>query len=74
MSGFNNDCTSINVIWFWRGGREVGEWKPSNRGAGTVGADLTRLNRAGYVAIAGNYNMGAPEGPPSDAKFRAIGM
>lgn len=70
----------MKMVFYWVGGREVGAWftvhpGPGNRALGipdtTVDSVLAECGRMGYVAEAGDV---APVGPPSDARFRALGL
>lgn len=64
------------VIYYWTGGREEGEWCTIwvTDGDRTTADRLTALARAGYVAHRGSRVVGAPEGAPSDAEFKALGL
>ena len=56
-----------DVVWYWLGGREKGEWLPAD--AGTRSA----IRQGGRVAHDGLLAIGAPEGPPDEAEFRSVG-
>ncbi len=80
--------TTYDVIYYWTGGREVGEWNATL----SVGHDshyidgsltnptrniddlISKIRRQGYVAHRGLRSIGPPEGPPTDAEFKALGL
>lgn len=69
-------ATKYDAIWYWTGGREVGEWRRAypdveNR---TLEEARATIRRAGYVCHLGTKAVGPPEGPPGDAEFRALGL
>lgn len=62
-----------DVVYFWLGGRERGEWKAASPNAqDSVGDMVNTLNLMGYVAHRGFLSVGPPEGPPEDAEFRKV--
>ena len=65
-----------DTVYYWSGGREEGKWRETISVAGTttIQDTLDAIRRAGYVAHPGSRAHGAPEGPPSKADFRKIGM
>lgn len=64
-----------DVVFYWSGGREQGEWRPATIAVGKTAEDVRReLNRAGFVAHPGFRSIGAPEGAPEDAEFRRLGL
>lgn len=52
-----------DVVWWWRGGREHGEWCEALPGA-DIAETIQRIERAGYVAVRGSRLVGPPEGAP----------
>ena len=71
-----------DVVWFWSGGRVEGKWCPSvvravNEDRPTweeVREHCGALDRSGYVNHPGTRSIGAPDGPPDDSEFRALGL
>jgi hypothetical protein len=61
---------NFDVVWWWRGGSEVGEWLPA------LGTDLdqvrSEIRRGGRVAHLGSRSVGAPEGAPTAEEFRRL--
>ncbi len=76
------EANMYDVVWFWTGGREEGEWRPSTVRAKDpkhptrkeIHEHRAALDRAGYVNHSGSTRIGPPEGPPSDAEFKALGL
>jgi len=58
----------MDVVWFWRGGSEVGQWHAADFAEGRV----AELERMGFVALTGKRSIGAPEGPPSADRLAAV--
>ena len=73
MSGFD-------TVYYWVGGREVGEWKPTSYrvihapDVPSLAFVIEKLERAGYVAVRGSTAIGPPEGPPLNSRFKALGL
>ena len=63
--------TQYDTVYYWTGGRVYGKW---NRTLGYKPEMLSDLAKAGYVAHPGKLSIGAPEGPPKDSEFRALGL
>lgn len=70
-----------NVVYYWTGGRVEGKWSRSVVRSRTewptrkeVNNHCLRLDRCGYVNHPGVVSVGPPEGPPSDAKFKLLGL
>lgn len=61
-----------DVVYYWAGGMEVGRWCEAT--GDDLDAVVASIEKAGRVAYKGVRNIGAPEGPPSEAQFRAIGF
>lgn len=66
--------SKYDVVYHWVGGREEGRWHEVHTVPEMAEERLAEVRRMGYVAHRGVKSIGAPEGPPSDADFRAIGM
>ena len=62
-----------DIVYYWAGGRRVGRWNPSYPTISTE-ETLRRFKLAGYVAHPGLKSIGPPEGAPSDAEFKALGL
>lgn len=64
-----------DVVWYWYGGTEAGEWRAANLYLSKSLEELVaKIERQGRVAIPGFRRHGAPEGPPSRERFRAVGF
>lgn len=60
------------VVYCWIGGREEGSWIEVT--TYSVEDTIAQLTRQGYVAVRGSESVGPPEGPPSDDRFKALGL
>lgn len=65
---YKYDC-----LWYWKGGREVGEWREVLVGPSEIAAATSGLRAAGYATHRGSTKIGPPEGPPHDDEFKALG-
>ncbi len=63
-----------DTVYYWTGGRVEGYWTETQTQGSAIEETLEHLARAGYVAHRGLRSIGAPEGPPSDAEFKALGL
>ena len=66
-------------ICMWTGGRKEGIWSlvtlaPSGRTIEGVASKLQEIRTAGYVCHPGCRSIGAPDGPPEDPEFKALGL
>lgn len=59
-------------VYWWKGGRERGTWNHAPAYGYDVKDILDELRRKGYVAVKGNRNIGPPDDPPPDYKFREL--
>ncbi len=67
----------MDVVFYWNNEAQRGRWQEARFGGlfdtcGTQTELITYLNGMGFVAKRGNTSIGAPEGRPSAADFRAI--
>lgn len=62
---------TADVVWWWRGGREAGEWLPAET-RGDADAVALEIERGGRVCVKGLRDIGPPEGPPSEERFREV--
>lgn len=52
-----------DVVYWWRGGAEVGEWCEALPGV-DIDATVREIERGGRVAVKGRRSIGPPEGSP----------
>ena len=70
----------IDVIWYWNGGRKVGEWRASfplhliEDLPTEIRKYCERLTASGYVNHPGTRAIGPPDDAPREAEFRAVGV
>jgi hypothetical protein len=57
--------TNYDVVYWWRGGAEVGEWCEALPGA-DIDATVQEIERGGRVAVKGRRSIGPPEGAPEE--------
>ena len=60
-----------DCVWFWVGGEQKGAWRQALPGA-DIRETVRNIERSGYVAVTGKRSIGAPEGPPSPDRIRAV--
>ena len=63
--------TQYDTVYYWVGGREQGRWLETLTQGSAIEETVEHLKRSGYVAHRG---IRAPEGAPSDAEFKALGL
>lgn len=63
--------TQYNVVWYWKGGTESGEWRHAWPGA-DIRETVRNLERSGYVAVTGTTAGGPPDGPPAPERIRDV--
>ncbi len=70
---------TADCVYYWIGGREVGEWRRAELcptwlgGTATTVEDLrAEVVRGGRPAVLGARSIGAPEGPPSADHFAEV--
>lgn len=65
-----------DVIYWWQGGRKAGKWREIILSTHPDAPKelLERIGHQGYVAHLGCHSIGPPEGPPTDAEFKALGL
>ena len=67
--------SAYDVIYYWTGGREEGEWRAAiHQSEGMPDESIRRIERMGYVAHRGQRSIGPPEGPPCESDFQHVGM
>ncbi len=66
--------TKYDTVYWWQGGREVGNWIETQTQGTGLDEVREHCRRGGYVAHLGHTDIGPPEGPPSDAEFKALGL
>ena len=64
--------TRWDVVWWWRGGSERGEWIAADATPETADAVASEIRRMGYFAVKGLRSIGAPEGSPREENARAL--
>jgi hypothetical protein len=64
-------ATKWDVVWYWVGGEEVGEWREAFPGA-DIDETVRGIERGGRVAVKGLLSIGAPEGAPSPDALRSV--
>lgn len=62
-------CTM--TVWWWRGGRHVGQWNEAHPESGTAVELARNVRRMGYVAHVTNER---PYGRPTEQQFREVGV
>ena len=70
----SKNTTHTHIVCYWTGGREQGHWTETLTQGSAIEETLEHLKRAGFVAHRGIQAIGAPEGPPSDSEFKALGL
>lgn len=60
---------SYDVVYFWAGGHEAGEWKATLEWTPGMAAEIRRQGRP---AVDSRLTIGAPEGPPTDAEWEQV--
>ncbi len=66
------------VVFYWNNEAQTATWREARFGGAldtckTQTELVSYLNGMGFVAKRGTTSVGPPEGPPSNADFRAIG-
>ncbi|MHC4121813.1 MAG: hypothetical protein ACYSWO_30445 [Planctomycetota bacterium] len=65
---------TYDTLYYWAGGREVGSWNAVVRPYEGLDDARAKIEKAGYVCVKGCESIGAPEGPPADERFKALGL